>query len=413
MAGEIARHTHLRLPSMQWHKSGEPMLHDVVDTASIAPFLDAKHHSLAEKLRAFVHERIAALPRAKDDASARFLARQIAGLLGQNGLMDVLDPLDLRSMCMIREALSWASSLADATYALQCLGAMPLLLSAPGPARERWLAGIVGGEIIPAFAMTEPEAGSDAASMQTTARVVGHDYILDGQKTLISNAGLADVYCVFATINPHAGVRGLCCFAVDAQNPGIRMRSELRLSVPHPIGELELADCRVAASDRLGADGDGLALALNSLDRLRPAVGAAACGAARRALDESLKHARSRRQFGQRLGDFQLVQDKIARMAMELQASRMLVYRAAWHHDRGLDDLRTQAAMAKAMATESAQRIIDQAVQIHGGAGCMADSMVDQLYRSIRALRIYEGTTEIQHLVIARALIGPDPTVPR
>jgi acyl-CoA dehydrogenase len=256
-----------------------------------------------------------------------------------------------------------------------------------------------------AFAMTEPEAGSDVAAMATTARRDGAEYVLRGAKTLISNAGIADFYTVFASTNPAAGAKGITCFVVPADAPGLRFVRPQILSAPHPLGEIGFEDCRVPAESRLGEEGRGFALGLRTLDRLRATVGAAACGMAARALQEALAHARARRQFGKPLAEFQLVQEKLARMATELTAARLLVYRAAFEADEGAERVTMEAAMGKAYATEAAQRIVDDAVQILGGTGVLASHPVDRLYRSVRALRIYEGTTEIQHLVIAGRLL--------
>ncbi|MGH7673939.1 MAG: acyl-CoA dehydrogenase family protein, partial [Gemmatimonadales bacterium] len=265
---------------------------------------------------------------------------------------------------------------------------------------------LLAGRAMASFAMTEPDAGSDVGAMATTARPDGEDYVLDGTKTFISNAGIADFYTVFASTDRSRGSRGISCFVVPADTPGLRYVKPLVLSAPHPLGEIAFEGCRVPAASRLGGEHEGLRLGLAVLDRLRGTVGAAACGMADRALREALAHARIRRQFGRPLAEFQLVQEKLARMATDLAASRLLVYRAAWEADRGAARVTLEAAQAKAFATEAAQRIVDDAVQILGGRGVLAEHPVDRLYRSVRALRIYEGTTEIQHLVIAERLLG-------
>jgi acyl-CoA dehydrogenase len=282
---------------------------------------------------------------------------------------------------------------------------LPVLLAGDDALRARWVDAAIAGRAMGGFAMTEPEAGSDVASIATSARRDGADYVLDGVKTFISNAGIADFYTVFASTDRSAGGKGLSCFVVPADMPGLTFVKPLVLSAPHPLGEIAFEGCRVPASHRLGEEGRGFALGLKVLDRLRPTVGAAACGMAGRALAEALAHARARRQFGKPLAEFQLVQEKLARMATELTAARLLVYRAAWAADRGAERVTLEAAMAKAFATESAQRVIDDAVQILGGVGVMASHPVDRLYRAVRSLRIYEGTTEIQHLVIAGLLL--------
>jgi len=290
-------------------------------------------------------------------------------------------------------------------FALQALGALPILLHGADALKSRWLAPALLGRAMGGFAMTEPEAGSDVAAMGTTARRDGDDYVLDGAKTLISNAGIADYYAVFASTDRAQGAKGISCFVVPADTPGCRFVRPLVLSSPHPLGEVAFAGCRVPAANRLGAEGEGYKTGLATLDRLRPTVGAAACGMAGRALAEALEHATTRRQFGKPLADFQLIQEKLSRMATDLTAARLLVYAAAWEKDHGAERISLEAGMAKAFATEAAQRIIDDAVQILGGKGVLAEHPVDRLYRSVRALRIYEGTTEIQHLVVAGHLI--------
>ena len=253
--------------------------------------------------------------------------------------------------------------------------------------------------------MTEPEAGSDVASLATTAVRDGDHYVLDGRKTFISNAGIADFYSVFATLNPELGTRGITCFVVPADTPGLEFTGAQVMSAPHPLGELRLTDCRVPVGNVVGGEGKGFKVGMATLDRLRPTVGAAACGMASRALEEALAHAASRHQFGQPLAQFQIVQEKLGRMYTELVASRLLVYQAAWRKDTGADRITMEAAVAKAFSTEAAQTIVDEAVQIVGGRGVLATHPVDRLYRSVRALRVYEGTTEIQRMIVARGLV--------
>ncbi len=256
-----------------------------------------------------------------------------------------------------------------------------------------------------AFAMTEPEAGSDVAAMQTTARRDGTGWVIDGEKHLISNAGLADLYVVFAVTSPGKGSRGISAFLVPADAPGFTFAGPQVMAAAHPLGRLRFESCRVPGDALLGEADHGFKLGMTTLDRLRPTVGAAACGMAARALDEALARAATRRQFGQPIGDLQIVREKLGRMATELQASRLLVYHAAWRKDRGADRITVEAAMAKSYATEAAQRIVDEAVQIMGGAGVLVGNPVERLYRSIRALRIYEGATEVQRLIIGGALL--------
>jgi acyl-CoA dehydrogenase len=377
----------------------------IPDTEPIRAFLDDAHVRFAEEAGAFAGRELAARAEPADDAAARAEARELVPRMGSAGLYAPIRRQDWRACCLAREALAAASPLADAVFALQGLGTVPLLLAGDAKVHERWAADALEGRAMAAFAMTEAGAGSDVAAMATTARRDGDHYVLDGAKTLISNAGIAGFYTVFASTNPEARGRGISCFLVPAGTPGLRFVRAQVLSSPHPLGEIAFEGCRVPAENRLGEEGRGLALGLKTLDRLRPTVGAAACGMAARALAEALAHARARCQFGKAIAEFQLVQEKLARMATDLTAARLLVYRAAWAADRGAERITLEAAMAKAFATEAAQRIVDDAVQIVGGAGALAAHPVDRLYRSVRALRIYEGTTEIQHLVIAARLL--------
>jgi acyl-CoA dehydrogenase len=375
------------------------------DTEPIRAFLEDRHLELAARASEFAAEQIAPLPPATDDATARKQAREILAKLGASGLIRFAHPLDLRACCLIREALAHASPLADEVFALQCLGSTPIALAGSVALRERYLDRAVSGESMAAFAMTEPEAGSDVGALATRATKHGDHYLLDGEKTLISNAGIADFYTVFAKTDPDAGHRGISCFVVDAGTSGLELVRPLVLSAPHPLGQIAFRSCRVPETHRLGAEGGGFKLGMTTLDSLRATVAAAATGMAARALDEALSHALTRKQFGSPLAEFQLVQHKLARMAIDLTASRLLTYRAAAEKDGGKERVTVESAMAKAFATEAAQRIIDDAVQIVGGRGVLADHPVDRLYRAIRPLRIYEGTTDIQHVVIARALI--------
>ncbi|HEY3215092.1 MAG TPA: acyl-CoA dehydrogenase family protein [Candidatus Eisenbacteria bacterium] len=374
------------------------------DPLPIGAFLEGRHTAFAHEIGAFAAP-LATRREPTDDAAARREARVLLEEMGAGGWLTSIERQDWRACCLAREALAAASPLADAVFALQGLGTLPLLLAGDPKVRERWVAAAIAGHAMAAFAMTEPQAGSDVAAIATTARRDGTSYVLDGVKTYISNAGIADFYTVFASTDRTAGGRGISCFVVPADSEGLRYLGPQILSAPHPLGEIAFDGCRVPAANRLGEEGKGLALGLQTLDRLRATVGAAACGMAARALTEALQHARARRQFGKPLSEFQLVQEKLARMATDLVAARLLVYRAAWEADRGAERVTLEAAMAKAFATEAAQGIVDDAVQVLGGAGVMANHPVDRLYRAVRALRIYEGTTEIQHLVIAGQLL--------
>jgi len=377
----------------------------IPDPAPIRAFLEDEHHAFAARIGAFATRDLAPRAAPGDDAAARKEARALLARLGEGGWLEPIRRQDWRSCCLAREALAAASPLADAVFALQALGGVPMLLEGESPACARWLPEIISGRAMAAFAMTEAEAGSDVAAIATRAQRSGDTYVLSGAKTFISNAGIADVYTVFASTDPAAGSRGISCFVVPADTPGLRFVRSQILSAPHPLGEIAFEECRVPVANRLGEEGRGFALGLKTLDRLRATVGAAACGMAARALAEALAHAGARRQFGKPLAEFQLVQEKLARMATDLAAARLLVYRAAWEADHGAARVTLEAAMAKAFATEAAQRIVDDAVQVLGGAGVMASHPVDRLYRAVRALRIYEGTTEIQHLVIAQQLL--------
>jgi len=384
------------------------------DCDAIGAFLAPHHHELAGAATVGAATRIGSLPHVEDDDAARAQARTIAGILGAAGWIGYAmrqpdggqgpEP-DLRACCLIREAIAGVSPLADAVFALQCLGSMPITLGGTDAQRATWLPRIARGEAIAAFVITEPDSGSDVTHLKTTATRDGDGWVLNGLKHLISNAGIADVYTVFASTDPGAGRTGISCFLVPADTPGCRFDGAQVLSAPHPLGRLRFENCRVGADALVGAAGAGFTLALETLDRLRATVAAAACGMAERALDEALRHALRRKQFGAPLAEFQLVQAKLAVMATELTAARLLTYRAAAAKDGGAERVTVPSAMAKAYATEAAQRIVDQALQICGGLGALADHPVEHLYRAVRALRIYEGTTEVQHLVIARQLL--------
>lgn len=383
------------------------------DLDLVAPLLSDAHRDLAAELDRSVERTITPLPTPENDEAARRQAREILTALGREGWLAyavspehggaerAAGPL---TCCLIRETLAAASPLADAVFALQCLGSMPLALAGSDELRARWLPATANGDAMAAFAMTEPEAGSDVGAIATRAVREGAEYVLDGRKWLISNAGIADYYVVFASTDAQAGKRGLSAFLVPAETPGLELTAAQVLSAPHPLGEITFDGCRVASAQRLGEEGDGFRIGMRTLDRLRPTVAAAACGMAARALAEARRHAAERRQFGKPLAGFQLIQAKLADMATELAAARLLTYRAAWESEQGGERVTLRAAIAKLHATEAAQRIVDAAVQILGGRGVLADSPVDHLYRSVRALRIYEGTSEIQQLVIAREL---------
>jgi acyl-CoA dehydrogenase len=381
-----------------------PQLADLTNAA--ASFLEDRHRTHAGQLLRWTHDHLLERPEAPDDSAARQEARALLESLANSGCFAAIGDQDLRTLCITREIVSAMSPLADAVVALQALGGTPIVLAGTEAQRQRWLPGILGGRVMAGFAMSEPNAGSDVAALQTTARVDGDGWVLDGEKHLISNAGLADVYVVFARTSPEAGSRGISTFLVPADTDGVAFTGAQVLAAAHPLGRLRFDGCRVPADALLGERDRGFKLGMMTLDRLRPSVGAAACGMAARALDEAVSHAATRQQFGQPLGNFQLVREKLGRMATELRASRLLVYHAAWTKDRGASRITIEAAMGKSYATEAAQRVIDDAVQIVGGAGVVIGHPVERLYRSIRALRIYEGTTEIQRLIIGEALMS-------
>jgi acyl-CoA dehydrogenase len=373
------------------------------------PFFEGSHRSLARDLGAWCAREIEPLE-GKEDEDLDGTCREIVRRLGAGGWLRhaVADDdrrLDVRSLCLIRETLGRFSGIADFAFALQGLGSGPISLFGSAAQRRTWLPLVAAGEAIPAFALSESEAGSDVGAISTAARRDGDFWVIDGEKTWISNAGLADFYVVFCRL-PEMGEKGFGAFLVEASHPGLRVSERIGVLAPHPLGTITFQDCRVPADASIGEPGKGLKVALATLDVFRSTVGAAALGFARRGLDEALSWARQRRAFGKNLSDFQLTQARLADMALEVDASALLVYRAAWTRDSGAERITREAAMAKLFATEAAQRVIDQAVQLLGGRGVVAGSPVERLYREVRALRIYEGTSEIQRLVIAGQLLA-------
>ena len=371
------------------------------------PFFTAEHRDLAQRVAQFVSREIEPHASVEDDVEG--LARHFVSLLAGAGLLhySVAEAkLDTRALCLIREALSYSSSLADLAFVMQGLGTYAIAKAAPDHVREFWLARAASGKAVAAFALTEPDAGSDVAAIQTTARRDGETYVIDGRKRFISNAGIADFYTVFARTGTREDGRAvLSAFVVGSKMQGFSVVERTPLMAPHPIGEIAFNECRVPAEDILGNEGDGFQLAMETLDTFRASVGAAACGMARRALDEAVRYSSTRKQFGRLLCEHQLIQEKLADMITELDAARLLVYRAAYTRDTGEGRVTREASEAKLFATEAAGRIIDNALQIHGGAGLVYGSVAERLYRDVRALRIYEGTSEIQKLVIAGQLL--------
>jgi alkylation response protein AidB-like acyl-CoA dehydrogenase len=316
--------------------------------------------------------------------------------------------MDTRSICIMRETLARHSGLADFAFAMQGLGSGAISLAGSPEQKQRYLNKVAKGEAIAAFALSEPDAGSDVAAMQCTAKVEDGFAILNGCKTWISNGGIADFYLVFARSGEAPGARGISAFIVDADTPGLSIAERIEVIAPHPLATLRFTDCRVPLSQRIGAPGEGFKVAMRTLDVFRTSVAAASLGFARRAFDEALQRATSRKMFNQTLADFQLTQAKLAQMATTIDASALLTYRAAWLRDQG-QSVTKEAAMAKMTATEGAQQVIDAAVQIWGGMGVVSGHIVERLYREIRSLRIYEGATEVQQLIIARELLKDTP----
>ena len=373
------------------------------------PFFTPEHRTVAADIQSFVVQEIE--PRAAEERDADARLREFVTALAQAGVLHYAvasagSKLDARALCLIREALSYSSALADLAFVMQGLGTYAISQAAPEHVRDFWVTRAAEGKAIAAFALTEPEAGSDVAAIKTTAQRDGDAYVIDGSKRFISNAGVADFYTVFARTGTDANGRALLsAFVVGAKMPGFRVVERTTMMSAHPIGEIEFKNCRVPAEDMVGAEGDGFILAMRTMDMFRASVGAAACGMARRALDEAVRYATSRKQFGRLLAEHQLIQEKLADMVTALDAARLLVYRAAYLKDVGTARVTREASEAKLFATEVACRIIDSAVQIHGGAGLVRGSVVERLYRDVRALRIYEGTSEIQKLIIASQLL--------
>jgi acyl-CoA dehydrogenase len=375
------------------------------------PFFDDEHRELASALDAWAAEHVADVEYADVDAGCRAL---VAGL-GRNGWLRYAVParfggafedVDSRAVCIVREILARHNALADFAFAMQGLSSAPIVLAGEAELQARYLPRVCAGTAIAAFALSERDAGSDVAAIATTARRDGDAYVLDGEKTWISNGGIADFYVVFARTGEAEGSRGLSAFVVDAQTAGLEIAERIDLIAPHALATLRLRNCRVPASHRLGASGEGFKLAMRSLDVFRASVAAAALGLARRALDEALDHTTSREMFGGLLADFQLTQAALAEMATGIDASALLTYRAAWQRDVVKEPTTREAAMAKLTATETAQRVIDRAVQLHGALGVTRGTVVERLYREIRALRIYEGASEVQQLIIARETLA-------
>jgi alkylation response protein AidB-like acyl-CoA dehydrogenase len=382
------------------------------------PFFEARHAELARELDAWAAANLVHGHGASVDETCRALVAQ----LGRGGWLrhavggsrwgGLLDSIDTRAICLIRETLARHAGLADFAFAMQGLGSGAISLFGSDEQKQAYLPRVAAGEAIAAFALSEPHAGSDVAAMQCAARADGDGYVLDGEKTWISNGGIADFYVVFARTGEQPGARGISAFIVDAGTPGFEIAERIDVIAPHPLARLRFENCRVPSAMRIGEPGQGFKVAMATLDVFRTSVAAAALGFARRALDEALGRAASRKMFGRTLADFQITQAKLAQMATSVDAAALLTYRAAWLRDQGRR-VTKEAAMAKLTATENAQQVIDAALQMFGGQGVVSGEPVEALYREIRALRIYEGASEVQQLIIARELLGEHGVKPQ
>lgn len=373
------------------------------------PFFAPKHRDLAQRLDAWAGKTLANIDHSDTDNACRSLVTA----LGDGGFLQYATvdpegdaPLDVRSLCLIRETLARHDGLADFSFAMQGLGTGAISLFGTDTQKREWLPKIRNGTAISAFALTEPQSGSDVANSTMTATLDGDDYVLNGEKTWISNGGIADVYTTFARTGDAPGAKGLSAFIVPADTAGLEVVERLDTIAPHPLATLRFSDCRVPASAMLDQSGAGFKIAMSVLDVFRSTVAAAALGFARRALDEALTRTATRQVQGAPLFELQMVQGHIADMAVDIDASALLIYRAAWTKDSGAPRITREAAMAKLFSTDQAQKVIDKAVQLHGGDGVRSGEVVEKLYREIRALRIYEGASDVQRVIIARQTIG-------
>ncbi len=375
------------------------------------PFFEAKHRDFAARLSAFGKAKVE--PLAHDEHDADAATKNFVSMLAAEKFLDAAVPdgsHDVRTLCLARETLAYHSGLADFAFAMQGLGTGSIVLFGSPEQKAKWLPAVRAGKSLGAFAMSEPEGGSDVAALRTTATKDGDGWRLNGRKTWISNGGIAGQYVVFARSGEAPGAKGLSAFVVPADAPGLIVESRIDVSAPHPLATLHFENCRVGADALLGKPGDGFKIAMSTLDVFRSTVGAAALGFARRALDEAIAFSKSRKVFGAMLSDMQLTQAALAEAATEIDAAALLIYRAAWTKDTGAPRITREASMAKFFATEMAQRVVDRAVQLHGGQGVVAGAVVERLYREVRALRIYEGASEIQKLVIASQILSePQP----
>ena len=368
------------------------------------PFFEPRHAALARDADAWASRLDYAHG---EDADA--VCRRLVADLGKSGYLKHCAPggaqFDVRSIALLRETLAYHAGLADFAFVMQGLGSGPIALEGSEALKKKYLPRVAAGEAIAALALSEPEAGSDVAALTTRAHRDGAHWVLDGAKTWISNGGIADFYVVFARTSEVAGTKAISAIVVDADAPGFSASERIDIIAPHPMATLRFENCRVPAGNLIGNEGEGFKLAMRNLDVFRTTVAGAALGFARRALDEALGRARERKMFGHTLADFQMTQAKLADMATGIDAAALLTYRAAWARDVQKRRVTSEAAMAKMQATETAQQVIDAAVQIFGGLGVKKNHPVERLYREVRALRIYEGATEVQKMIIARELL--------
>ena len=369
------------------------------------PFFADRHRSLSAELEAWAQDNLRSADHGDTDNACRSLVSKLgnAGFLNHSANAD--GTLDVRTLCLIRETLARHNGLADFSFAMQGLGTGAISLFGTDEQKAQWLPKTTAGSAIAAFALTEPQSGSDVANSTMTAELQNNEYVLNGEKTWISNGGIADVYTLFARTGGAPGAKGLSAFVIPADLPGFEITERLETIAPHPLATLRFTDCRIPPETMIGEPGQGFKIAMSVLDVFRSTVAAAALGFARRALDETLNRITSREVQGAPLADLQMVQGHVADMAVDIDAAALLVYRAAWTKDNGAPRVTREAAMAKLFATDRAQRVIDKAVQLHGGDGVRSGQMVEQLYREIRALRIYEGASDVQKIIIARQTI--------
>jgi acyl-CoA dehydrogenase len=378
------------------------------------PFFDDSHRDFKPRLDAWCSAHLVHAPHEESREAVDAECIRLVRLLGSGGWLKhavagtawgaASDAIDTRQLCLLRETLAFHNGLADFVFAMQGLGTGAISLFGSPEQKQRYLPRVVAGQALSAFALSEPDAGSDVAAMQCRATATADGHVLNGRKTWISNGGIADFYVVFARTGEAPGARGITAFIVNADAPGLSIEERIDVVAPHPLATLKFENCQVAATQRIGDAAQGFKVAMATLDVFRTSVAAAALGFGRRALHEAIAWARSRQMFGQSLGDFQITQTRIAQMATMLDAATLLTYRAAWLRDQG-QRITREAAMAKMTATENAQQIIDMAVQMHGGMGVKKGHIVESLYREIRALRIYEGATEVQQLIIGKDLL--------